>query len=97
MRTGGSGCLFFFLIVFISAFLCAWKTGVLLWITFPRFQSRSGLIAHQPFTPLDDARRLVAVSVCLHGATGIEEKGNRLKEKTVVPVVQAGKVEILPK
>jgi hypothetical protein len=38
-----------------------------------------------------------AVNVGLHGATGSEEKGNRLKEKPVVPVVQAGKVEKLPK
>jgi hypothetical protein len=32
-----------------------------------------------------------------HGATGSKEKDRRLKEKTVVPVVQSGKVETLPK
>jgi hypothetical protein len=30
-------------------------------------------------------------------ATGIEEKDKRIKEKTVVPVVHAGKVDKLPK
>jgi hypothetical protein len=34
--SGGSGFLLFFLIVFIRALNCAWKTGVLLWITLPQ-------------------------------------------------------------
>jgi hypothetical protein len=37
------------------------------------------------------------LSVCPFGATGSGENSRRLKEKTVVPVVQAGKVEIHPK
>jgi hypothetical protein len=32
IQSGGSGFLFFFLIVFISTFLRGWKTGSLLWI-----------------------------------------------------------------
>jgi hypothetical protein len=32
LRLNGNAYLFFFLIVFTSAMLCAWKTRVLLWI-----------------------------------------------------------------
>jgi hypothetical protein len=35
--------------------------------------------------------------VCRNRATGSKEKGKRLKEKIVVPVVELGKVDILPK
>jgi hypothetical protein len=93
LRPGESGCHFFLLIVFIFAPTCAWKTGVFIWI--PR--TRSGWIAQ----PLPVYRQSIAARRFLHGCgkgeTGCEEKDNKYKEKTVVPVVHAGKVDILPK
>jgi hypothetical protein len=84
-RPGGNGCLFFLLIVFTFKFEGRWKTRAHLWI--PGFVSGEGLLGR--FQGLRPGWRW-------RFGHGIGTRVKRIK-KTVVPVVDAGKVGIVGK
>jgi hypothetical protein len=98
LRLGGNAYLFFFLIVFTLAMLCAWKKGVLLWIPgcFDLRGADRDLSQATRGAKRKDAARVGhrEIQMCYWSATGKRKKDKRLKKETVVPVVQAGKVEI---
>src|ERR1017187_952324 len=84
IAAGRNGCLLFLLIVFILGFACAWKTGTLLWITGI---ARLGTTQRRDCTATERRARVVLRNKA-GGVLREVEKDKRLKEKTVVPVVQ---------